>query len=139
MSGAAVVSVTDAEGEWNIYHPSGGTPLPALEGLRRALEKTFALPQFDAADFAAAYVAVNKQSPGDMWFINRGASWKTHCPAGVEWRYIVSVRHGDIHVVVCLVEPDTGHDTHKFITSRYKAGRLDAMIVWAAREEKDRK
>lgn len=139
MTAPAIISVTDAQGEWNVYLASDGTPLPALEGLRRALGKTWALPRFDAADFAAAYVAANKQSGGDMWFINRATSWKTHCPPGIEWRYIVSVRHGNIHVVVCLVEIDAGHDKHKFRADRYKAGNLDGMLVWAAREEKDRR
>lgn len=66
MSTRAVFSFKDQDGKFHVYKHHDGYPSGAVEAIGSALKNAWPLPRFEADEFAAAFVAANKTSPGGV-------------------------------------------------------------------------
>ena len=70
MSTNALIYVTDDEDTFAIYKHWDGYPSGVQRMIENALEQAWALPRFEANEFAAALVAANKPKEGDVRLVN---------------------------------------------------------------------
>lgn len=100
MATRAVYSFKDQSNTYHIYKHWDGYPEGALEFLANALPYAWPLPRYEAADFAAAFVAANKKpGGGDVYITDH---WENH--ADIEFRYMVRQVEGKL--VVDIYETD---------------------------------
>jgi hypothetical protein len=68
MSTRAVYTFKDEyDNTHHVYKHHDGYPSGAIEFILKALDKSWPLPRFESSDFAAAFVAANKDSGGGVY------------------------------------------------------------------------
>jgi hypothetical protein len=95
MSTRAVVTVTGDGETFHIYKHWDGYPSNIADCLDATVATAWTLPRFEASDFAAAFIAANKTSGGDV-YISRGP--RHH--GDLDYRYEVTCKGGAIRVNV---------------------------------------
>jgi hypothetical protein len=106
MGTRAVYTFKDKHESFNVYkhydgYPEGEGAGPGAYGfIKAAKEFAWDLPRFEASDFAAAFIAANKQpGGGDIYFTD---SYKNH--GDLEYRYEITAQGKNIVVQTFKVE-----------------------------------
>jgi hypothetical protein len=93
MGTRAVYTFIDYKDRHSVYKHFDGYPSGACGLIAKALKQAWPLPRFEADEFAAAFVAANKQIAG-------GARLTTgpeaHCD--LEYTYEISCLNGQLHI-----------------------------------------
>ena len=93
MGTRAVYTFIDADDRHSVYKHWDGYPRGACRFIANALPLAWPLPRFEADEFAASFVAANKQQPGHI-----------RLPSGPDahgdlaYTYEISCRDGQLHV-----------------------------------------
>jgi len=66
MGTRAVYTFIDQDGRHSVYKHWDGYPTTACQFIANALPLAWPLPRFEPDEFAAAFVAANKQQPGNV-------------------------------------------------------------------------
>jgi hypothetical protein len=147
MSTRAVYSFIDTQ-RYHVYKHHDGYPSGAEESITAALGYSWPLPRFEADEFAASFVAANKQpaNPESQFRGFQGggirlvACSSTKPPAAaaygfasdLEYRYEIRAKGKDIVVTAF----SAGDCTPKGETMLWR-GKLSDMAEWAEKFEKD--
>lgn len=89
MGTRAVYTFTKGNEEFHVYKHYDGYPEGASQFLMAALNKAWGLPRFEPDEFAAAFIAANKEDAGDIRLMPSGPI-EDIAPADIEYHYIVS-------------------------------------------------
>ena len=73
---------------FNVYKHHDGYPSGGLDAIAFATQKAWELPRYEADEFAAAFVAANKNRSGGVNLLPSG-DWKEVAPLDLEYRYEV--------------------------------------------------
>lgn len=101
MSTRATYEFKDDHDSFTIYKHCDGYPAGGLQWIARAIPNAWELPRFEPDEFAAAFVAANKGSGGDVR-ITAGREYH----GDTENHYVVTVKDGKLFVDICC--PDDG-------------------------------
>jgi hypothetical protein len=89
MGTRAVYTFIDEDGRHSVYKHWDGYPTWACKFIANALPLAWPLPRFEADEFAAAFVAANKQQPGNVRLTDGPDdhgdleyAYEIRCPAG---------------------------------------------------------
>jgi len=66
MSTRAVYTFKDESEEHHVYKHHDGYPSGGIKFILKALDKSWQLPRFEADEFAASFIAANKENAGDL-------------------------------------------------------------------------
>jgi hypothetical protein len=66
MSTRAIYTFKDDREEHHVYKHYDGYPSGAIEFIIKALDLSWELPRFEADEFAASFIAANKDEAGDL-------------------------------------------------------------------------
>jgi len=100
MGTRAVLTFKDKHDSYSVYQHYDGYPTTVLPSLEDAKEYAWDLPRFEASDFAAAFIAANKQKGGgNIYFTD---SYKSH--SDLEYRYEIEGNDKNLFVKVYEVE-----------------------------------
>jgi len=66
MSTRAVYTFIDEDDHHHVYKHHDGYPSGAIEFILKALDKSWPLPRFEADEFAASFIAANKDAAGGI-------------------------------------------------------------------------
>ena len=66
MSTRAVYTFIDDNDHHHVYKHHDGYPSGAIEFILKALDKSWPLPRFEADEFAASFIAANKDAAGGI-------------------------------------------------------------------------
>lgn len=113
MSTRALYTFKDADSSFNVYKHHDGYPEGAVIAINNALPHAWPLPRFEADEFAAAFVAGNKGSGGDVRLLPSG-SWRKVAPCDIEYRYEITLETGKLRVLGWAVNSGAiGKAAHK--------------------------
>lgn len=131
MSTRATFAFRDRYGTHTVYVHSDGYPSHAQTMLEAALTHAWALPRFEADEFAAAFVAANKTLSGHPCAggIRLAKRWQDF--ADTRYHYLVTVdKHGLLQVQMHRIDGSfTGTRTLRKLG---RATRLSSMTQYAA-------
>lgn len=131
MATQALVTFRDARLDVHIYRHKYGAPEVIATKLLQAQDK--AKVEFDASEFAAAFVAVTKEALGDVRILGCG-DWQKVAPADIRFRYVVSyvAQENLIYVEAYAVHFDRDSDT--WYERELFSGSASDMKVWGCKE-----
>lgn len=123
MSTRAIYHFTDKS--WNIYdvykhhdnYPSG-----AYEAIKAALKKAWALPRFEADEFAAGFIAANKDYAGGVRLVPHGCS-----DMGQDYDYNITCKNDEL-----WIEFEDRNENDEPI---YFKGTLDQMKIYIDKDK----
>lgn len=121
----------------HVYKHSDGYPTGAAQWIEAALEHAWTLPRYENDEFAAAFVAANKQPGGQIRLIVQSAPMipameaAADFAADAEYRYEVRCVDGELYVKAFATN-FWGTPTEEEIWS----GPLKDMRAWAEAYEK---
>lgn len=87
MSTRACYIFQDNSGKYAVYNHYDGYPEGAARAINNALALAWELPRFEPDEFAASFVAANKNGSGGVRLLQ--GSDLTHMPGDIEFLYIV--------------------------------------------------
>ena len=114
MSTRACYTFSDDRGEVHVYKHHDGYPYYAYQGgeaggliwINDAKDFAWGLPRFEADEFAASFVAANKDSGehsgGGVRLINKKHPWEFSSDS--DYWYKVTTRNGELYVTVMRVD-----------------------------------
>lgn len=114
---------------YHVYKHSDNYPEGEHGGIGsilRTLSAAWPLPRFEADEFAAAFIAVNKDGPGSVRLLASGA-WKDVASSDIEYRYEIFTKHGQLTVRVFDVQCD--FNTDEWTEQKLFEGTLDKALV----------
>lgn len=99
MGTRAVITFKDEHDTFCVYQHWDGDPNTITENILAAQEYAWPLPRFEAAEFAAAYIAATKKkgggdNQGGNIYFARGA--KFHCD--LSYNYVVTEKDGKLNI-----------------------------------------
>jgi hypothetical protein len=100
MGTRTVLTFKDKHNSFSVYHHYDGYPEHILPAIEAAKEFAWDLPRFEASDFAAAFIAANKQKGGGNIYMTD--SYESH--SDLEYRYDITSRDKELLVNVYKVE-----------------------------------
>lgn len=135
MSTRAIYTFTDERNTVHVYKHHDGYPKGAGEFIHKACALAWRLPRFEADEFAAAFVAANKDGGGGVRLIG-GAQEPWEFASDCEYHYTVTCKAGALYVTADSVSWWDGPGT----LEKVFAGTLDAMRAkfpcpWAEKVE----
>lgn len=80
-----------------VYKHHDGYPTGAVEWLAAARALAWPLPRYEADEFAASFIAANKDGPGGLRLCGAG-EWRDLCPPDIEYLYIVRPENNTVYV-----------------------------------------
>ena len=96
MGTRAVLTFKDRHESFNVYQHYDGYPEHILPAIQAAKEYAWELPRFESSDFAAAFIAANKQKGGgNIYFTD---SYENH--GDLEYRYEIEDNNKKLFVKV---------------------------------------
>jgi hypothetical protein len=104
MGTRAVYTFIDEDGRHSVYKHWDGYPAGACKFIANARTLAWALPRFEADEFAAAFVAANKKAAGDVRLTSG-----TEAHGDLAYAYEIRCPDGRLHVRIlgpALVGPD---------------------------------
>lgn len=128
MSTRACYRFTDPNSKeiFTIYKHHDGYPSGAAEAIANALPHAWPLPRFEADEFAAAFCAGNKESPGGVRVVNKpGKAAAYKFASDIEYVYDISRVGQSLTVGVSSVGAE-GKEKRLF------TGTLPEMVAKAA-------
>lgn len=105
MSTRCVITVIDNDERYAVYRHSDGDPSSVLPDLEGALPLAWALPRFEACEFAAAVVAAFKEGGGGI-YLSTGADHHGDLEYHYEIRQHLTVRTLLVVTVLTPVRDD---------------------------------
>jgi len=99
MSTRAVYTFQDSTGLYHVYKHYDGYPQSALGFINDAKQLAWELPRFEADEFAASFIAVNKPHYGDLR-LSHGPEYHPD----IEYIYIVYMQDDELSVTVREVD-----------------------------------
>ena len=100
MGTRTVLTFKDRRESFSVYKHYDGYPEHTLPAIKDAKEFAWELPRFEAADFAAAFIAANKQKGGgNVYFTD---SHENH--SDLDYRYEITENDKKLFVKVYKVE-----------------------------------
>lgn len=98
MGTRAVITFKDGQDTFSVYQHWDGDPDTVTENILKAQEFAWELPRFEAAEFAAAYIAATKgerkgEGGGNIYF-SKGA--KQH--GDLSFNYVVTEKDGKLNI-----------------------------------------
>lgn len=96
MSTRATVTVKDESDTFHIYTHGDGYPSYQAKRIKKAIAYAWPLPRFEAMDFAAAFVAANKEKGGGNVYLTTDA--KLHDDR--EYHYDITESEGALMVTI---------------------------------------
>lgn len=141
MSTRAIYTFVEDGASYHVYKHHDGYPSGAATAIRNALDYAWPLPRFEADEFAAAFVAGNKDGAkpgvpdqyrgGGVRLLHSG-DWKTVAPGDIEYRYEISLKNSNLIIKACAVR-ETGNDTWE--EEVLFNGTLSKFDSWNEKEE----
>jgi hypothetical protein len=125
MGTRAVYTFIDDSGTHHVYKHWEGYPADALEAIASAKSRAWSLPRFEADEFAASFVAVNKTKEGDVRLTTH---YDRH--GDLEWRYEVRHRPNDKDLYIKIYEITYGNPNHLLMGQGYLC---DLLEKWTER------
>ena len=114
--GTRAVYTFKSHGEaFHVYKHWDNQPICAAEFISAAIWKAWDLPRFEADEFAAGFIAANKDKGGDIRLIKS----PRHC-GDAAYFYEITGKDNGLHVKVM------GYDRKQIFS-----GSLSALSVWA--------
>lgn len=98
MSTRSMLTFIGDDGIYNVYNHSDGYPSGIAEKLQNATKLAWELPRFESDEFAAAFVAANKEASGGIRFYPSGKNWKKFAGFDLDYRYEISRVDTSLHV-----------------------------------------
>jgi len=127
MATRAVYSFQDQYNTYHVYKHWDGYPEGALEFIAAALPYAWPLPRYEAADFAAAFIAANKKPEGgDVYMTDH---WEKH--SDIEYRYMVRQVEGKLTVNVYECDPANFYELTKLVKTIELADHLETVRLAA--------
>lgn len=122
MSTRATYQFKDDMSDFTVYKHYDGYPEAAISFIENSKKVAWPLPRFEASDFAAAFIAGNKESGGDVYLTtNREAHGDT------EYHYIITHYGKEKDVWVEIQENhEYGEDPNWKTTDKGRLGELVA-------------
>jgi len=106
MGTRATYSFDDGDQIFHVYKHWDGYPEGAVEFIEAALKSSWKLPQFEADEFAASFVAANKTGQGGDIRLLQSGHWREISPDDIEYRYLVTCKNGEIHIITYSLGED---------------------------------
>ena len=152
MSTRAMYTFADEYGSFNVYKHHDGYPSGAADAIRKAIEHSWALPRFEADDFAAGFVAGNKPSfeqhtdylrksfnepdympmrsmhGGGIRLMHSG-DWKDVAPCDLAYRYHIRVKGPNLWVRAFSVNSGYGENA-VWTEQQLFHGTLENFAKW---------
>jgi|SRR5665213_6370 len=133
MSTRAMYSFTDANDPpetHHVYKHHDGYPTGAAKALAKAAALAWPAPRFEADEYAASFIAANKDSPGGLRTMLSGA-FTDVAPGDIEFYYTVTAPAGALKhpQVEAFTVDDVGTPAG---SARIFKGNLPAFIAWTA-------
>lgn len=96
MSTKGLYTFKDAIGKYQVYVHWDNMPEEAIVKIKRAMEKAWVFPRFEADEFAAAFVASNKNGEGNVRLLphNNHEVGDFDC----EYHYTITFENGKLQV-----------------------------------------
>lgn len=91
MSTRAVYTFKDSEREYHVYKHHDGYPSGAIQWISGAIHYGWKLPRFEAAEFAAAFIAANKTKEGGVYCTTHYSDHND-----LEYRYEIECKGADL-------------------------------------------
>jgi len=128
MSTRALYSFVDEHGSYHVYKHHDGYPSGALKAIAKALSVAWQLPRFEADEFAASFVAANKDQGGGVC-LTMGKRWQDAIAPDCQYHYTIRMRDGELYVI-CDEVSGWGAKPRQ---SLLQAGSLAHMSAWSAK------
>jgi hypothetical protein len=132
MSTRAIYTFSDKNAEYHVYKHHDGYPSGAAQWIAAALPYAWPLPRFEADEFAASFVAANKDRCGGVR-LTCGKTWKQAASADIEYRYDVTFTNGKLDVIAFAVDCD--YNTGKWRENRIFGGTLEQFQAWVKKSD----
>ena len=100
MSTRACYVFRDTYSTHVVYKHMDGYPDGAIEWIAKARALAWPFPRFEADEFAASFIAANKDRPGDVRTVGQG-DWRELAPSDIEYVYIVHLGMVEAFAVSC--------------------------------------
>jgi hypothetical protein len=123
---AVYTFIDDTEDRHSVYKHWDGDPSGACGFIAKALKQAWPLPRFEADEYAAAFVAANKQEAGD---IRLTSGPDAHCD--LEYTYEISCPDGKLHIRINEVNYTGPRDCQTNYRPLFE-GTLDEARLFAA-------
>jgi hypothetical protein len=88
---ATITFVDDTAGKVSIYSHGDGYPSGITEMIEKAKKLAWDLPRFEADEFAAAFIAANKDRAGGFRIISNPKRYS------VEYHYVIELKNGVLY------------------------------------------
>lgn len=135
MGTRAVFTFKDERNEFHIYKHYDGYPSGAADFLTKAVEKSWGLRRFEADDFAAAFIAANKEKGGDVYLTKH---YKEH--GDLSYRYeLTKAKNGQL--IVNAIEVFTGSTVFYGRLKDFvdEHGEIDTRRMWNRVDDSENK
>lgn len=99
MSTRAIYTFEDDRNTAHVYKHHDGYPSGAADAIAKALPYAWQLPRFEADEFAAAFVAGNKEGDGGVRLFPTRCQKPIDFATDIEYRYEITCRLGKLFVV----------------------------------------
>lgn len=106
MSTRGMYVFKDKYEKHNVYKHYDNYPEGAAQWLANALSKAWELPRYEPDEFAAAFIAANKEKAGDVRLLKSG-KWDRAVPGDVEYVYEIEMDKGN---VLCVTSYSTQYN-----------------------------
>ena len=127
MSTRAIYTFTDEKNDsHHVFKHHDGYPAGAAEFISKAVPLAWPAPRFEPDEFAAAFIAANKDMPGGIRLCRTG-SFDQIASSDIEFHYIVTTRFGRLHVMAY----DVGVELRQTLIFD---GTPAAFVEWAAKQ-----
>ena len=124
MSTRAIYTFTDGKETHHVYKHHDGYPTEAAKFILAALPLAWPLPRFEPDEFAAAFVAANKNRPGGVRLCESGI-FAEIAPLDVEYHYVVRRHFHTLRVFAYSIE-GKNCDEHLIFD-----GAPEQFLAWA--------
>jgi hypothetical protein len=101
MSTRAAYTFIDKYHTHHIFKHHDGNPSGAVQWIRAALGNAWKLPRFEADEFAASFVAANKDGQGGVRLIH---DWQDY--TDIEYRYEITAKGDELMVTAYMIGRD---------------------------------
>ena len=107
MSTRATYTFIDSYDTFHVYKHHDGYPSGAAKFIANAMLNAWSLPRYEADEFAAAFIAANKDGGGGIRMLHSG-HWFVVSPGDIEYRYEVRCgRDGELLVTCYKINNDS--------------------------------
>lgn len=117
MSTPATITFSDENEKVSVHSQGYGYPSGILEALNKALMLAWELPRFEACEFAASFIAMNKVRQGGFRVIQKPSKY------GVAYHYDVTCKAGRLHIICKKAD-------HNDKLTKHASGSLSDMSSW---------